>query len=1202
MSHPLMLNYHPNSKLRVCPPNNIGLATQIAVTLLIATHLAINPTTVADEGVAADGPILRWQFTAENMSDSSAKPSAGEMTLDYDVPPQFAATTPHALTFDESRSKRFFPEAQGTLAELNLPTEQLTAEAWVRVEKSAAWGGFFGALQDNGTFERGWLLGHRGSQFFFGLASEKTKRLNYLTAPSAFELGQWYHLLGTWDGDTLTLYIDGNMAASSATESGAVAYPETAHFGVGAYWDSNEFHGLTGQIEQVSLWNRPLSAVEVKAEFDAQKSRFPGIDPVQAQIVDWPTHLRDIQRSGIATETSLKWPLQLQWSHKMRHRPAPAWPPPAHQDFWHKKSDLKARVTFDRANPMIAVGDAVYISSSAADSVSCLDARSGEIRWQVFAEGPVRLAPTFHDGRILFGSDDGCVHCVRANDGTVLWKQRAVDKDIRIQGNGRIISAWPIRTGIVVDNGKALFCAGLFPQQGVFHAAIDIESGKLEARTPLNVSAQGYLERRDSRLHVATGRDPAGAFISQLTRRGKRVNRAVRAIPEKYPFAFIGDATSRIGGGDGEVAAFDLATGEERWHAEIEGKAYSMAIAQEQLFVSTDAGSIYCFGNATEPPQIVVPAAPTPYPWDSNQREKSVRRQATAAIAEVGVRQGWALVLNSGDGDFPYEIATQCQMNVIGVERDSERLELARKRIAAAGLANRISFHTATLGGELPYTDYLFNLVIDAATMNEEPWPNSAEAIRVTRPSGGLTILGPSKEQHQRRGPLPGVGNWTHQYANAGNTVCSDDQLVQGEMRLQWFGAPGPRRMMDRHHRTAAPLWSSGRLFIPGDNRVIAADGYNGTPLWDVEIPDSRRAGVYRDSSYLAATDTALYVAAASKCLKLDAATGKTLQMLDMPGSTPIDTDEWGYLATVDDTVFGTRQKYGATRRDHSLQQINEGTYFDAKPLVCSKSLFALNPDTGIARWEHHPTSGLIINSTIAIAGGRVCFVESVDTNIAESSGRHVLAELLKKPARLVSLDLKTGETDWEETVDLSHIEHVLYLVATPERLVVAGSFNQKTGDRVQAHFDVRVVDAANGRLMWGKTQNQKAGPGGSHGEQDLHPVVVGKKLYCEPYAYDLETGEPLEDWHWNAGHRRGCGTISASASTFFFRNHNPTMFDLAQNKVTKVTTTTRPGCWINMIPAGGLLLVPEASSGCTCNFSIQSSMAFLPVSSEQKK
>lgn len=1149
---------------------------------------------------AAEGPIFRWQLTAEHASNQQFEPTVGPLKLQYDVEPQFDERGPHALTFDAARTKRFFLKPNTPFTELKLPAEQLTADAWVRVDKVAEWGGVFGALQDNGTYERGWLLGYRRSQFFFGLSSQKNKRLTYLTDPGGYETGQWYHLVGTWDGTTLSLYVDGKLAATSKEQSGAIAYPEEAHFGVGAYWDSNEFYGLTGQVEQVSLWDRTLSRSQVREQFDARKKRFPDIDPVPEKVVDWPTHLRDNGRTGMVPEAVLNWPLSLRWSHKTRHAPSPAWPPPALQNFWHKKTDLKARITFDRANPLIAVGDAVYMASSVTDSVDCLDMATGETRWRAFAEGPIRLAPTYHDGRILFGSDDGNVYCVRASDGTQLWKQRGVGEDRRIQGNGRIISAWPIRTGILVDRGQAFFCAGLFPQQGVFHAAIDIETGELSGQTPLNVSAQGYLERRDSRLHVTTGRDPAGTFVSQLSRRGKGVDRAVGTIPQEYPFAFIGDARSRVGGGDGKVAAFAADSGEEIWQAKVEGKAYSMAIAGGNLLVSTDSGFIYCFGQTTEEPRTVRPAKEIPYPWASNQQSDDTRKLVADAIEAAGVRRGWAIVLNSAHGEIAYQIASQSELNVVGYEADETKLMEARRRIDAAGLSDRITFHLAGPDDDLPYTDYLFNLVVNAGSLRNEkkPWPNRDEVIRVTRPLGGLAVFGSSPDEQHRRGPLAGVGEWTHQYANAGNSVCSEDQWVHGPMQLQWFGAPGPRKMMDRHHRPAAPLWAAGRLFIPGDNRVIAADGYNGTPLWDVEIPDSRRAGVYRDSSFMAASAKSLYVAAASKCLQLDAATGKTLRVLDMPGANPVDTDEWGYLATVDDTVFGTRQKYGATRRDHSLEQIKEGTYFDAKPLVCSKTLFALNPSDGTPRWEYRPNSGLIINSTIAIANDRICFVESTETSIAESTGRHVLAKLLAKPARLVALNRKTGKRLWEQSVDLSHIEHVLYLIATSDRLVLAGSFNQKVDGRVQAHFDVRVADVSTGDWMWKQTQNQKAPAGGSHGEQDLHPVVVGKKLYCEPYAYNLESGEPLKDWTWKTGHRRGCGTISASASTFFFRNQNPTMYDLAQNKVTKVTTTTRPGCWINMIPAGGLLLVPEASSGCTCNFSIQSSMAFLPKAS----
>ncbi|HRX81825.1 MAG TPA: hypothetical protein P5307_22305 [Pirellulaceae bacterium] len=71
---------------------------------------------------------------------------------------------------------------------------------------------------------------------------------------------------------------------------------------------------------------------------------------------------------------------------------------------------------------------------------------------------------------------------------------------------------------------------------------------------------------------------------------------------------------------------------------------------------------------------------------------------------------------------------------------------------------------------------------------------------------------------------------------------------------------------------------------------------------------------------------------------------------------------------------------------------------------------------------------------------------------------------------------------------------------------------------------------------------------------------------------------------------------MSTSASTVFFRAANPTMCHLATGKNSKFTQVSRPGCWINTIPAGGLLMIPEASSGCTCDFPIQASMVFAPA------
>jgi outer membrane protein assembly factor BamB len=435
-------------------------------------------------------------------------------------------------------------------------------------------------------------------------------------------------------------------------------------------------------------------------------------------------------------------------------------------------------------------------------------------------------------------------------------------------------------------------------------------------------------------------------------------------------------------------------------------------------------------------------------------------------------------------------------------------------------------------------------------------------------------------------------------YANPSNTACSNDRLVNGQMLLQWFGPPGPRNMIDRHHRTVAPLYKNGRLFIPGDNRVIAADAYNGTPLWNVAIPNSRRAGAFRDCSYMVAADDNVYVAAADKCLKLNAATGKLDSSFAVPTTAKSKAQEWGFLATVDDLLFGTTQNKGASRRDHSLAQIHDGIYWDSRPLVCGNEFFTMNRQSGEVFWKYRPKSGVLINATITIDEGTVFLIESTNPETFKvGNGRVRLAELFKSPANLVALDIRTGSVIWTKPFDLSAIQHSVFMSHSNGKLVVVGSRNQGTDRKKgRVHYDVHVVDSKTGQLKWFKSQNQGTKFDGSHGEQDHHPVIVGNKLYCEPHAYNLDTGQPLKNWRWQPAHRRGCGTISASSQTLFFRQSNPTMFDLNANTYSKVTSTTRPGCWINMIPAGGLLLVPDASSGCTCNYAIQTSMAFLPV------
>jgi len=402
--------------------------------------------------------------------------------------------------------------------------------------------------------------------------------------------------------------------------------------------------------------------------------------------------------------------------------------------------------------------------------------------------------------------------------------------------------------------------------------------------------------------------------------------------------------------------------------------------------------------------------------------------------------------------------------------------------------------------------------------------------------------------------------------------------------------------MIDRHHRTVPPLSLDGRLFIPGDNRVIAVDAFNGTILWNVEIPNSRRVGAMRDCGSMALASDQLYVVAGDQCLAFDVQSGKQSRQFSASELARVSSCDWGYVAQIGDSLFGSATRKGASRSGHSGEQIAQ-IYYDGVPIVTSHHLFCVNRLNGTRRWVYQSERGAIINPTITMGGGRVFFVESDNpATLQTKTGRSSLAQLLDSGSRLVALDQQTGEVVWQKQTDFSATEHHLYLMHSGEQLLTVGSRNhrEKGQGRATVWYDIRCFSARDGETLWNASQDNRQASGGSHGEQDHHPAIAGGTLFVEPFAYNLTTGQQLPNFQLSRG-GHGCGTISASASSLYFRAGNPASCDLLTGKVTPVSRASRPGCWINMIPAGGLLLIPEASAGCTCNFSLQTSMAFAP-------
>lgn len=160
---------------------------------------------------------------------------------------------------------------------IDLPTREISVEAWVRIDEPMQWGGIINCIQDNGGYEHGWILGFNGDKPSFGLngASDPVNSITYLASTKPFTKKAWHHVVGTYDGAAQRVYMDGELVAESVTQKGDISYPDAAVVHVGAYKDTDEDFRMKGALREVRVYTRALSAEEVKKNAGQERATLP---------------------------------------------------------------------------------------------------------------------------------------------------------------------------------------------------------------------------------------------------------------------------------------------------------------------------------------------------------------------------------------------------------------------------------------------------------------------------------------------------------------------------------------------------------------------------------------------------------------------------------------------------------------------------------------------------------------------------------------------------------------------------------------------------------------------------------------------------------------------------------------------------------------------------------------------------------------
>ncbi len=655
-----------------------------------------------------------------------------------------------------------------------------------------------------------------------------------------------------------------------------------------------------------------------------------------------------------------------------------------------------------------------------------------------------------------------------------------------------------------------------------------------------------------------------------------------------------------VAGRDGSVVCYDATNGTELWQAGVEGQVRGLSLIENGFLASTTEGRIYAFrtgGLAAGGAALLEP------PAADSLRDETAGEAAARVLSGSGVQEGYCLVMGGASSAFLAELALRSNLSIYYLDETGDAGRM-REELHRAGLYGvHATVHEPADDCGTSYASYLADLLVfvadDAAALGTL---DAQELYRMTRPYGGVAIVVhadgiarqvedwlsagtiPQEERSRivagtriERGELTGAGEWTHQYGDPGRSNASAERLARLPFEVLWYGGIGPAKMVSRHMRMPAPLVVDGRCFVTGTDHLIAMNIYNGRILWEREWPDVAHWPASHRAPSVVVDRRAVYVLDGVDCLMLDPKSGKTIRTYKAPVDS-MEPDErteetiWEYVAVTDRYIVGT---FG---EPHVVRLWWSRAYPE------NRVLFVLDRETGEPVWVHRPREGVDPNS-IAVADGRLFFID----------GRPRYGFLLEQreisegPRYLTAMDMESGEVLWE-TEGIAPTQNSLWfhdgvLLATINPVSRSPQDDPVTKE---ANDDVTAYDAATGERLWHRGL-----------ERSCMPVLLeGMAILVREWVVEIRTGEPVQE-NFRPGFASQCAIFVGSPSLLMARSGSLAFYDLEKRTGYYRYPVVRASCWINMIPAGGLVVVPEGSSSCVCAYNYKTSMAFIHAESD---
>jgi hypothetical protein len=155
-----------------------------------------------------------------------------------------------------------------------LDTPEVTVSAWVN---SSASPGIYKYVVAKGAnicsaASYGIYTGSNGGLEFYVSSNQGYAWMVSPDAGQGVWNGQWHNVIGTYNGSTVRLYVDGRQVGSGTPDTVPIAYglPTSNDLTIGDYVGCSS-EDFTGSIDEVKVFDRALSAIEISATYQLSR-------------------------------------------------------------------------------------------------------------------------------------------------------------------------------------------------------------------------------------------------------------------------------------------------------------------------------------------------------------------------------------------------------------------------------------------------------------------------------------------------------------------------------------------------------------------------------------------------------------------------------------------------------------------------------------------------------------------------------------------------------------------------------------------------------------------------------------------------------------------------------------------------------------------------------------------------------------------